>query len=110
MLDHTSSEQQRAAEELLKRRSIRKSLTEWARHKVFEPAKHHLLIINEIESFLADDDEVLLLFAPPGLAKITYVRSCCPRGISPRIRHTAFSLRLTRWSLPNAGADEFATT
>jgi hypothetical protein len=67
MTDRTSSVA--AAEELLKRRSTRKSLAEWARHKGFEPAKHHLLIINEIESFLEGEDEVLLLFAPPGSAK-----------------------------------------
>jgi hypothetical protein len=34
---------QAAAEELLKRRSTRRSLAAWARHKGFEPAKHHLL-------------------------------------------------------------------
>jgi predicted phage terminase large subunit-like protein len=67
-----------AAEELLKRRSIRKNLTEWARHRGFEPAKHHQLIINEIEAFLASDDEVLLLFAPPGSAKSTYVSVLLP--------------------------------
>jgi hypothetical protein len=69
MTDRTSSVA--AAEELLKRRSTRRSLTEWAKHKGFEPAKHHLLIIDEIESFLASEDEVLLLFAPPGSAKST---------------------------------------
>jgi hypothetical protein len=58
---------QLAAQELIKRRRVRLSLAEWARQKGFEPAKHHLLIINEIESFLASDEEVLLLFAPPGL-------------------------------------------
>jgi hypothetical protein len=67
-----------AAEELLKRRSTRKRLAEWARHKGFEPAKHHLLIINGIESFLASEDEVLLLFAPPGSAKSTYVSVLLP--------------------------------
>jgi hypothetical protein len=67
-----------AAEELLKRRSTRKSLAEWARHKGFEPAKHHLLIINEMESFLEGEDEVLLLFAPPGSAKSTYVSVLLP--------------------------------
>ena len=56
MIDRTNSFA--AAEELLKRRSTRKSLVEWARHKGFEPAKHHELIISEIESFLAGDDEV----------------------------------------------------
>jgi predicted phage terminase large subunit-like protein len=69
---------QRAAQELLKRRSIRVNLTDWARHKGFEPAGHHQLIINEIESFLDGDDEVLLLFAPPGSAKSTYVSILLP--------------------------------
>ena len=40
---------QRAAQELLKRRSIRLKLTDWARYKGFDPAKHHQLIISEIE-------------------------------------------------------------
>src|ERR1700704_2608525 len=62
-----------AAETLLKRRRVRRSLAEWARYRGFEPAAHHQLIIGEIESFLDSDDEVLLLFAPPGSAKSTYV-------------------------------------
>ena len=61
-----------AAQELLRRRRVRLNLAEWARLKEFEPAKHHLLIINEIERFLESDDEVLLVFAPPGSAKSTY--------------------------------------
>jgi len=69
---------QSAAHELIKRRRVRLSLAEWARHKGFEPAKHHLLIINEIETFLASDEEVLLLFAPPGSAKSTYVSVLFP--------------------------------
>ena len=76
MTDRTDS--LAAAEELLKRRSTRRSLAEWARHKGFEPAKHHQLIISEIEAFLAGDDEVLLLFAPPGSAKSTYVSILLP--------------------------------
>ena len=76
MTDHTNSVA--AAEELLKRRSTRKSLEEWSRHKGFEPAKHHQLIIGEIESFLEGDDDVLLLFAPPGSAKSTYVSILLP--------------------------------
>ena len=70
-----------AAAELIKRRRVRSSLAQWAEHKGFEPAKHHLLIINEIEAFLDSDDEVLLLFAPPGSAKSTYVLSYSRRGI-----------------------------
>jgi hypothetical protein len=61
-----------AAQELLNRQ-IRLSLAKWARHKGFEPARHHQLFIGEIEAFLKSEDEVLLLFAPPGSAKSTYV-------------------------------------
>ena len=60
-----------AAEELLKRRSTRRNFADWAKYRGFEPAAHHRLIISEIESFLESDDEVLLLFAPPGSAKST---------------------------------------
>ncbi len=69
-----------AASELLKRRSARRSLAEWARLRGFEPAAHHNLIIKEIEAFLEGDNEVLLLFAPPGSAKSTYqpVDEVCP--------------------------------
>src|SRR5215468_7463254 len=58
-----------AATEILKRRSMRSSLVEWARHRGFEPAPHHRLIIKEIDDFLASDDEVLLLFPSHYLAR-----------------------------------------
>jgi len=68
-----------AADLILKRRSIRTSLTDWAKHRGFIPAAHHLLIIGEIEKFLANaDEDVLLLFAPPGSAKSTYVSILLP--------------------------------
>ena len=61
------------------RRSIRRSLAEWARYKGFEPAAHHLLIIKELEDFVFGNDyEVLLLQAPPGSAKSTYVSVLFP--------------------------------
>lgn len=63
---------------MLARRTVRRSLTEWARYKGFEPAEHHALIIREIETFLDSDDEILLLFAPPGSAKSTYVSHLFP--------------------------------
>jgi predicted phage terminase large subunit-like protein len=69
---------QSAAQELIARRALRLSLADWARHRGFEPAKHHQLIIDEIEAFLLGDDEVLLLFAPPGSAKSTYVSILLP--------------------------------
>ena len=78
---------QRAAQELLKRRSIRVSLTDWAQYKGFEPAKHHQLIIEEIESFLDSDDEVLLLFAP----QLPYPRIVKP----PRAGHSKLAENIT---------------
>jgi predicted phage terminase large subunit-like protein len=57
---------------------VRGSLTEWAKYRGFEPAAHHQLIIGEIEAFLENDDEVLLLFAPPGCAKSTFVSVLLP--------------------------------
>lgn len=61
------------------KRSIRRSLEAWARHKGFQPAVHHALIIREIESFLKDPAlDVLLLHAPPGSAKSTYVSVLLP--------------------------------
>ena len=39
---------------------------------------HHQLIIHEIESFLDSEEQVLLLFAPPGSAKSTYVSVLLP--------------------------------
>lgn len=62
----------------MRRRAIRRSLTEWARYKGFEPAPHHAYIIAQIEAFLDSDDEVLLIFAPPGSAKSTYVSRLVP--------------------------------
>src|SRR5215813_12445210 len=75
---HKHTDPASAAAELHKRRSIRNSLTEWARHKGFEHAPHHQLFIEEIEAFLKSEDEVLLLFAPPGSAKSTYVSVLLP--------------------------------
>ena len=67
-----------AAKELLRRRLIRRNLTEWGRYKGFEPAPHHRLICREIDAFLSSDDEVLLLFAPPGSAKSTWLSVLFP--------------------------------
>ena len=41
---------QEAATELLRRRAIRRSFTDWCQYKGFEPAAHHQLIIDEIAS------------------------------------------------------------
>lgn len=39
----------------------------------FEPAKHHRLIIDELEKVCRGETDNLLIFAPPGSAKSTYV-------------------------------------
>lgn len=61
-----------AAKELLKRRSIRKSLTEWVRLCGFEPARHHQLVIDALEAVANGDIPRLAIFMPPGSAKSTY--------------------------------------
>jgi predicted phage terminase large subunit-like protein len=61
------------------RRNIRRSMEAWVRYKGFKPAAHHLLIIRECEAFLDDPDlDVLLLHAPPGSAKSTYISHLLP--------------------------------
>src|SRR5262245_28528830 len=67
-----------AAREVITWRSIRRSLIEWGRYKGYEAAAHHRLICEQIEDFLAGDDEVLLLFAPPGSAKSTWLSILFP--------------------------------
>lgn len=54
------------------RRRARKSLTEWCRYKGYEPARHHRLVINELEKVAAGETKRLALFMPPGSAKSTY--------------------------------------
>src|SRR5690349_19972375 len=68
-----------AAQELLRRRRVRRSLTDWCRHIGFEPAKHHKAIIAAIDGLLtATDHDTLLIFAPPGSAKSSYVSIALP--------------------------------
>jgi predicted phage terminase large subunit-like protein len=67
-----------AAREILSRRSIRRSLTEYARIQGFEPAAHHQLIIDELEVVARGENDNLLIFAPPGSAKSTYVSVLFP--------------------------------
>src|SRR5690554_6585408 len=68
-----------AARELLRRRTVRRNLIEWARHLGLDPAEHHKLIMAETEALLASTSyDVLLIFAPPGSAKSTYVSVVTP--------------------------------
>ncbi|ANW00677.1 phage terminase large subunit [Bradyrhizobium icense] len=63
---------QEAAKELLKRRSIRRSLTEWCRYAGFEPAAHHRLLLEKLEEVSVGKTDRLAIFMPPGAAKSTY--------------------------------------
>jgi predicted phage terminase large subunit-like protein len=55
-----------------KRERIRSSFTEWCRFRGFEPARHHQLIIRELEAVARGENNKLALFLPPGSAKSTY--------------------------------------
>lgn len=61
-----------AARILLQRRNARKSLADWARVCGFEPAKHHLLLIEKLEAVVRGDIRRLVVIMPPGSAKSTY--------------------------------------
>ena len=68
------------------RRQIKKSMVAWARYRGFDPAAHHRLICEEVQAFLFDPElDVLLLHAPPGSAKSTYISALLPDRFGPRI-------------------------
>src|SRR5438046_759080 len=67
------SQRAAAARVLLKRKTVRCSLTEWCRHCGYEPALHHQLIIRELEGLERGEFDRLAVSAPPGSAKTTYV-------------------------------------
>jgi predicted phage terminase large subunit-like protein len=70
---------QEAARQLIQRRTVRRNLTEWCKLIGFQPAPHHRLIIKEIEALLRSDTyDTLLIFAPPGSAKSSYVSVALP--------------------------------
>jgi predicted phage terminase large subunit-like protein len=73
---HVSPEE--AAEALQRRRSIRRSLTEFARLAGYEPAPHHQLLIRDLEALEAGEIETLIVEMPPGSAKSTYVNFLFP--------------------------------
>jgi len=60
------------AEMLLKRRRVRRSLTEWCQHCGYEPAPHHRLLIDRLERVARGEIKRLAVFMPPGSAKSTY--------------------------------------
>lgn len=73
-----------AARELLTRRSIRRSLTEWCRYCGFEPARHHHVLIDALEALERGDIPRLGIFMPPGSAKSTYASILFPPWLMQR--------------------------
>lgn len=67
-----------AASELLLRRGIRRSLTDWSRLNNFEPAAHHKLLIDRLEAVTRGEIDRLAIFMPPGSAKSTYTSALFP--------------------------------
>jgi predicted phage terminase large subunit-like protein len=63
---------QEAAEELIRRRAARRSLTEFSSLCGFHPAAHHRLLIEALEAVANGDIPLLAVFMPPGSAKSTY--------------------------------------
>lgn len=68
----------KAAEEILRRRSARRDLVAWARLCGYEPAAHHLLILQKLHEAVHGDIRRLALFLPPGSAKSTYASVLFP--------------------------------
>lgn len=68
----------------MRRRSIRKSLTEFARLCGFEPARHHALLINALEAVERGELRRLAVFMPPGSAKSTYASKLFPPWLMQR--------------------------
>jgi predicted phage terminase large subunit-like protein len=56
----------------MRRRSIRRSLTEWSKLCGYRPAEHHQLLIDELEKVASGETRRLAFFLPPGSAKSTY--------------------------------------
>jgi predicted phage terminase large subunit-like protein len=74
----TNLQPSQAAAELLRRRAIRSSLTDWCRHAGFEPAAHHRLLISKLEAVARGEIDRLAVFMPPGSAKSTYASVLFP--------------------------------
>jgi predicted phage terminase large subunit-like protein len=54
------------------RRKVRRSLARWCLHCGFEPALHHMLLIDRLQKVALGEIDRLAVFMPPGSAKSTY--------------------------------------
>ena len=82
-----------AARELLQRRELRSSLLAWSTFALsplsHTPARHHRLIIRELETLTHGDNDRLMILAPPGSAKSTYVSTIFPPWFMAQQEQTA---------------------
>src|SRR5258707_6422788 len=69
---------EKAASEIIRRKQLRTSLTKWAEHNSYIPARHHRLLIEHLEAVARGDIERLAVFMPPGSAKSTYASILFP--------------------------------
>jgi hypothetical protein len=64
------------------KRRCRVSLEDWSKECMwdfgFEPAAHHLYLIEKLEEVIAGEIDRLMVFMPPGSAKSTYVSELLP--------------------------------
>lgn len=67
-----------AAEEILRRKSLRASLSAWCVANGYIPARHHRLLIGKLEALCRGDIPRLAVFMPPGSAKSTYASVLFP--------------------------------
>src|SRR5262252_2865507 len=67
-----------AAEVILNRKLIRSDLTEWCKSQGYIPARHHKLLIANLEALARGDIPRLAIFMPPGSAKSTYASVLFP--------------------------------
>lgn len=61
------------AAQALHQAGLRQNPIAFAEHMGFKPAAHHRLILTTLKALLDDELDVLLIAAPPGSAKSTYV-------------------------------------
>jgi hypothetical protein len=77
MLNSLPSRQE-AAKEILRRRNLRASFTDWCRETGYEPARHHRLLIEKLKALERGEIRRLLVTMPPGSAKSTYTSVLFP--------------------------------
>jgi predicted phage terminase large subunit-like protein len=78
----SQSKSQQVTQEETDRRTVRSSLTQWARFALQplgqSPATHHHLLIDELAKVASGETDRLMLLLPPGSAKSTYASILFP--------------------------------